>query len=221
MKFEKRIGVNQNFFDEPNLLNYYWAGFIAADGCVRGHPRNQLRIKLQFRDRNHLSQFSHDCLFEGGVKDTPDKTQSYVEICGVKNWVCTLKENFNIIPNKTHVLEPPNLVVLEHMWSYIIGLIDGDGSIYFEIDRSLKPRIRLSFNGTESVLVWVRTLFDSYFPQRKKRYNPSQVLKRPGTKTTYNYRLSGERAIESLSFLSNFDVPKLYRKWSKVRPLGV
>lgn len=34
----KKYSYNDNYFRTPNLENSYWAGFIAADGCVyKGH----------------------------------------------------------------------------------------------------------------------------------------------------------------------------------------
>ncbi len=31
---KKFVTTNNNFFSVPNTINSYWAGFIAADGCV-------------------------------------------------------------------------------------------------------------------------------------------------------------------------------------------
>src|SRR3990167_7821339 len=39
-----RFKCNEDFFGVPNILNSYWAGFIAADGNIR-KDTNTLRIK--------------------------------------------------------------------------------------------------------------------------------------------------------------------------------
>ena len=47
---------NHDFFTVPNKLNSYWAGFIAADGCVTG--KHILAIKLSEKDKEHLQKIA-------------------------------------------------------------------------------------------------------------------------------------------------------------------
>lgn len=52
-----KIKHNTEFFKEPNTLNSYWAGFIAADGCIQQYKDNRqptLAINLKSSDINHL-----------------------------------------------------------------------------------------------------------------------------------------------------------------------
>ena len=46
--------INDNEQNNPNLLNSYWAGFIAADGYVRllGEKSAQIGITLAKKDEN-------------------------------------------------------------------------------------------------------------------------------------------------------------------------
>lgn len=35
----RKYSIDQSYFHEPNVANSYWAGFIAADGCVGSRDR--------------------------------------------------------------------------------------------------------------------------------------------------------------------------------------
>ena len=58
---QRKYNVNDNFFEKTDVLNCYWAGFIAADGCIiEGKKQNQLSIGLAKKDFNHLNLFKND-----------------------------------------------------------------------------------------------------------------------------------------------------------------
>lgn len=44
---------NFSFFDEPNMINTYWAGFIAADGYLNDE-RKCLRLLVARKDKKIL-----------------------------------------------------------------------------------------------------------------------------------------------------------------------
>lgn len=51
--------LNKTFFRDFNELTCYWAGFIAADGCLRQNWRT-LNFCLNAKDIEHLESFSKD-----------------------------------------------------------------------------------------------------------------------------------------------------------------
>ena len=51
------LPVNHDFFSKNTLKSCYWAGFIAADGCVF---KNQVRLALAEKDIDHLRLFKKD-----------------------------------------------------------------------------------------------------------------------------------------------------------------
>src|SRR3990167_7270952 len=53
-KIHKYIS-NENFFKKENECVFYWAGFLAADGCLheRKDKLQQLCLKLAGKDVNH------------------------------------------------------------------------------------------------------------------------------------------------------------------------
>ena len=63
MKYQNK---NETFFEKPSRVNSYWAGFIAADGCVY---RNTLKITLSKKDKAHLEALSSQLNEDYRVKE--------------------------------------------------------------------------------------------------------------------------------------------------------
>jgi hypothetical protein len=202
--------VNHNYFSKPTIENCYWAGFIAADGNVHN---NQLRIEIQSRDKLHLKVLKDCCSFSGEIHDNSRLTESgYLSrtstiLVSSSAWVRDLKENFNIIPKKTHVLVPPNIKKEEMLKAYIVGLIDGDGGIY----TYTYPIIQIT--GNSIIVSFVKEKLDLWFPKSfRNRFPKVKLIKNK----TYCYSIGGERAKDIILGLKKTEVPKLDRKWSKV-----
>jgi hypothetical protein len=199
-------------------LTCYWGGFLAADGCLGNYEgrSKRLQIRLSSVDRIHLQRFCECIEFTGNIIDSVDKygyESSHIIISGTDNIAMQLGKLFNIIPNKTYVLNPPNIKEDRHIWSYLIGLIDGDGSIKFNKKR---PKISneyltLEFVGTFSLMSWVKKFIELRFSHLGTR-----KISQSSSNTVYTYSLSGNPALEVIDYLyGNFSVPKLNRKWSK------
>ena len=121
----RKYTVNTEFFLQPALLNSYWAGFIAADGCIFERDRAVI-ISLNEKDENHLQKFCQDTLYTGRI--TKVRNQTCVSVYGVPQWIENLKEKYKITPRKSLSLSllPPDLSI-QFSFSYIKGYIDGDG----------------------------------------------------------------------------------------------
>lgn len=207
-----RYTFNKRFFQEPNKLNSYWAGFFAADGYVRLESRNRSRIGLHLSkvDENHLRRFVNDIEFSGEVHRRKDETIT-VEIFGILSLARDLERNFNIVPKKSLVLTPPNIIDNDLICSYIIGYIDGDGWVSHKSYSYSQDCLELGVAGTFSVLSWIKFYFDILYPATTKRV---PAVKAHGN--IFKYRISGKRANHIVGFLNQFNVPKLERKWSKL-----
>jgi hypothetical protein len=122
------VSGDENFFSVPNILNSYWAGFIAADGCIRGYHDHYLSLGLSKKDISHLEKFKRDLRLSNKIT-IYDKHNSC--ITGLSsNKICDdLKNNFNITPRKSKTLKPPNIKNKTNILSFIAGYIDGDGSV--------------------------------------------------------------------------------------------
>lgn len=199
----KRIYVDLGFFSSPNILNSYWAGLIASDGTVyRSKGRNELRVELGSKDRVYLQSFCDDLSFEGTIKGTK-KDCCRATICGIPEILDDLERNFNIVERKTYCLEPPTHLSEELSKAFLVGLIDGDGTIGYYDHGASTLTCNLIMLGTQSVLEWAADVLDI----------PNEIQ----DKGTY-FRIAsyGSHAESILQHLKQIPVPKLARKWDKV-----
>jgi hypothetical protein len=144
-----------------------------------------------------------------------------LRINGVPDMLADLKNNFNIVPRKSLILKPPKKLSFEHSLAFIIGYIDGDGSICKTVDKIEKNNkvidkefIVLSICGTYEMLCWIKKFFDTLIPTPKL----ANVLK---TGNIYRYGIKGDRAIKLIKQLKLIGVPKLERKWNRFEELDV
>lgn len=197
----RRHHLNDAFFDVPTPVNAYWAGFIAADGCLTFTPTPMVKLALNGRDAGHLERLATDIGFEGRVK---------IERSGVASLSLTLRpvtatlltERFKITPRKSLTLQPPDLSEDLLIMAYIIGYIDGDGAIGID-GRDGAPRIGI--RGTFAVLSWIKEHFERWLAQRTPIVSVSDQYPK--------YQLSHTKARAILEMLMSVDVPRLTRKW--------
>lgn len=173
--------INHMFFSTFTPTSCYWAGFLAADGCVR---KTRLSINLAKIDKDHLEKLKKAI---GFVKLLKQYKNSYYFGFGSREIITDLKNNFNIIPKKSLILEPPKQIPEEYIPHFIRGYIDGDGS-YFYSGYSFGIEIA----GTKNMLSWIKENFN----QNCKIGNPSIIKK---------------KNIYVLRFVGNRQVPKIIR----------
>jgi hypothetical protein len=203
------------YFSKPSIRNSYWAGFIAADGCL---TRNGgLRLALSARDRGHLEKLKSDLSFNGPIRDSLTTTPGGREatysclVVWSKDLLLDLKHNFNLTERKTLTLLPPYRLPEPMVEAYIVGLIDGDGCVH-TVDYGRRT-LRLDVAGTLSVVSWVKERFqrwcgaDVRLPRIQEHYGG----------TLYSLRLQARNAERVAGRLLTVDVPKLDRKWSIAR----
>jgi hypothetical protein len=110
----------EEFFSEPNLLNSYYAGLIAADGCIirrKKYNSVEMKLDLESKDRYYLEKFKSSINSTGPIGDYTyichftgkPKEYSRFIIYTAKRIATSLEENFNITSAKTYTLNPPNL----------------------------------------------------------------------------------------------------------------
>ncbi len=211
---------NKSYFADPNPKNCYVAGFIAADGSLRSSSKS-LAIVLHLKDKCILENFKQFFEYTGQVIDgeridkrTGEKrlTTTLCISCG-DQWYTDLEHHFNIVPNKTKILKAPNLSCMDHKIAYAAGYIDGDGSIFWS-----GGKFYLSFLGTESVVRFIKEVFDEIVPIPDNGKGRGSLINMEGKYSfpLYKYTLSGKRAIAICQYIKQYDLPLLERKWSKV-----
>lgn len=203
--------LNKHYFSTPNIENCYWAGFIAADGCLWSRG-DAVEISLQETDLNHLKLLAQCVGFDGPVEKCKSAgsfptTQCRYRLTFYKSqaWHKDLGMNFNITPRKSLTLQPPALTGKLAL-AFIIGYIDGDGCFSYCKRDDLNI---FTIDGTQQMLEWIKTIFDHEFPS-----NTLSVVRRSPKGKQYIYRFSGERADRMKAELSKINTPKMHRKWS-------
>jgi len=201
-----------DFFSEPNIINSYYAGFIAADGCITQYSKKRygLEIKIQKRDERILQNFKKDVHFTGPISFVKRALPNYQDCVRIRislddRTLNDLKHHFNITPQKSNILKPP-LINNINALSFIIGYIDGDGWI------SKNPDV-VGAIGTYDLLGWIKEKFDILVPNQ--HYKISKVNYK--YKNQGHYIVEGERARNLVRNLNKINVPiKLERKWNKI-----
>jgi len=150
-KSNRKYFCNELFFETFTAESCYWAGFIAADGCLY---KNGLSINLQIGDIEHLCKFKKSLNFTGNVGDLRPKREACLIRINSKKIINDLIQNFNIIPKKSLTLKPPTKLPNNMIHHFIRGFLDGDGC-YFT--NSGERRYSISAVGTYEMLFWVKT----------------------------------------------------------------
>lgn len=213
---------NQDFFSEPNSKNCYWAGFLAADGCVAkqcGTHKPYLTIAIKDTDEDILYKFKEACQYTGpithrtingyGKYNHNTYNSSWLTIRSCDKMISDLETNFNITSAKSLTLQPPNLINIDLQLQYIIGLIDGDGCI------SLNNNNVLTFElvGTKEITEWASIVLNTLEPE----YEKMTVYSRKNQKCCY-INCTWNRAYKLLTKLYEVPTPyKLARKWDKLK----
>lgn len=147
---KREFNANHSFFSKQTEESCYWAGFIAADGCIY---ENSLIINLQSRDILHLEKLKKILNSNKIIKCKKRKKDKFWYVSfkiGSKELANDLLNNFNITPKKSLILEPPNLINNELIRHFIRGYLDGDGCI------NNKKKNSVSFAGTRKFLQWIK-----------------------------------------------------------------
>lgn len=207
----KKYSINNDIFNIITNNTCYWAGFIASDGCISQKGKF---IRLSFGQK--ISDIEILNAFKVYINsDFPIKTNTKFakfEITDISCWIPYLKFYYNLQENnktyiKSYNLNSPNLINIEHKLSYIIGYIDGDGSI------SNKKVLRLGFYGTKDILTWIsKTLFE--IEDQQKYQNPAKVSKGNGG---YSISYTYQRARKIIEKLKEIKISyRLNRKWNVI-----
>jgi hypothetical protein len=193
---------NDSFFGKINNSSAYFAGLLAADGNIC----NNNRFRLELADKELILSLKETIGSNGKIYEKYNG--NFKTIYGItitsKQCVLDLDKYWNITTRKSLTLQPPTGLTEEQELAYIIGYIDGDGSIY------INNRNQLYFMccGSHSVIDWMSKKFN-----RKMRQNG---------KTDTNFKIEAKcgPALEILKGLYKVYTPiKLSRKWDKVKEM--
>ena len=221
-KGRRKYNVNDSFFSEPNVLNSYYAGFIAADGCIRSKQSKEskyLTFGLSIKDKGWLERFAQDIEFDGPIKEYTFKDRQYVRMCINSKQICNdLERNFNITPRKTATLIPPPLSDDKLIDAFICGYIDGDGSVCFveNHQRQIQKKCLISYLGTYEIVDWINGRFGSICETQTQK-TPSLSkggFNKESIKDVYASNISDKQARQVILHMIQYEIPLMKRKWS-------
>lgn len=130
-QFEKEYKLKHLL--EDTIENYYWYGFIMADGYIS--ETGCLSITLARKDKSHLEKFAKLVNVEVHDKRVKACGGSDISIvsCTDIHYGLQLKAKMNIVGPKTY--NPPVLNFFkteDHFWAFFAGFLDGDGCIRYK-----------------------------------------------------------------------------------------
>lgn len=220
----KIYSVNENFWDEPNPLNCYYAGILAADGCLQ--LKNKLRpfvgtlsweigqddivLLEEFIKNTNYSGFISTCKNINRKGEPARDTKKIVVSC--QRWNQNLIEKFNIVPKKTYRISPPNNLTEQQMFCWLIGYIDGDGTVFYnKLNHCLMIKISSS---SEKLVNFVYEFLKEKLPQkvRNKEFSKPRKLSHANC---YEISVLGVRATCLYKYAQQYNLPKLSRKWDQ------
>lgn len=215
---QRKYTVNASYFSSPTIESSYWAGYIAADGCLQDqNGRKMLTFCIKNDDRNHLKELKTVLGYTGKIEERTTSLLGYGSYeqamlrINSPEILHDLMSVFGLGPRKSKTLKPPNLSELEHKKAFIIGYIDGDGCISTVFSNGAY-HLKVGLVGTEELLLWVKEVFDFCYPALTNRI--SNVLPHEGC---YRYAVQGRRAVKILNDLNAMKIYKMARKWNTVK----
>lgn len=201
--------VGENFFKLPSIENSYWAGLIAADGCISTYNGEAAYLNLSL----HKNDVKHLELFKRAVQSCRPLTFPKSDNCAVlkitSRKICKDLQTFwNITPRKSLTLLPPTRLNHQMSLAYLIGLLDGDGCISRDCSSKKNKDYclwRLYFiAGTQELALWIKDTLGL----------PNRNISADGN--VYRISFAGSSALKVAKILSEVEVPRLERKWKRI-----
>jgi hypothetical protein len=219
----KKYLKNENFWETPNTLNSYWAGFSAADACLSG--KSSFELGLSILDKKHLERFKEDVGFNGKLTTrlitddfAKNRKMVRVRIHSADKWREDLKYNFSIVPRKTNILTGPNFENDYLSFCFLIGYTCGDGAVSFTKGKHFVIKWTSCSKG---VLQWIKDLIGKYEfgGLRKQKGGFKRTITRSRNGKYFTFGLASMSALKLYDFLKDFPIPKLKRKWQNPKTL--
>lgn len=126
-KFKKKYKCDNGFFAELTSISAYWAGFIAADGCLwsRNGKEKSLSIGLKRSDFRHLIKFKKAIDSNSKIRCIESNKSVYISLKSVSRIFDSLIE-LGIGQNKSLRINKVK-IPFRLMPHFIRGVCDGDG----------------------------------------------------------------------------------------------
>jgi hypothetical protein len=188
---------NDSFFTSDAPESFYWAGFIAADGCIFNNKKGntQLKINLSVFDVEHLKKFVDAVNFTGKIENIKWKKKDGVLVRITSKQIVEDLKRFNIVPKKTFIYTLPEWLIDHPLVNHFMrGYFDGDGSVWFTLPKTNKTQV-LNFE-----ILGTNSLVNTYTAILNKKCDVNFLIRKK--KKIWHGRFSGNQAAQKVrSFL--------------------
>jgi len=216
------FSCNDNFFSTDTAASLYWAGFLAADGCVQTKGTSRMvRLLLARRDREHVKKFKAAVNFTGTMHEYEIKnTLSSAVTIYSKNMFEDLKR-FNIVPRKTLKYTFPEYLLSSPLVNHFMrGYFDGDGCVSAangKTPNSLK-NARFNLVGTEKFLYDYKNILESCCCISNISKDSTTRIRKENNSSVYGLTYSGNNIFKKIREFLYYDSDintRLDRKYEK------
>lgn len=211
--------INKDFWKEFNPINCYYAGIIAADGYIGLYDKRKqkfpysgsIKLEIHKNDLCTLEDLKLRSEYTGPVHFAKNRNCCSLRIY-CEEWNRDLITKFNITPLKTYRIMPPNGISDQLFFCWLIGYIDGDGCLYFKKNQNYLTIKILSCS--EKIIEYIYNYIIERFPQKLTKKISCKPFKRKNS-NCWELRFTGLKAVCLFSYLRQYNLPKLKRKWSQ------
>ncbi len=200
---------NENIFLTPTEETAYWAGVISADGCIKKSGKSESYVLelscLDYELVNGLKQFvgSTKPLYYRSQKSNGKIKYS----CVINNpYIIEDMKLWEIFPRKSKVNRVPECIkgddTLISQW--LVGLIDGDGCIYFSSKE--QKNVLINLLASKEIIDFIGVWTDL----------PCSIRNHKNIPNLYEIVFSGKSAVALYKKI--YKGRGLQRKWSKIEP---
>lgn len=204
MLLESKINVyNSDYFDViDSHVKAYWIGFILADGSLSPANRYRLSISLQLSDLYHLEKFSN--IFGADVFIDRGYPRCDIEC----QYLWRSLNNIGIKPQKSFYETGCvfDNIPVKYINSFILGFMDGDGSVLLAQPYPNYYIIELSFCGAMVLMEKLKTALVSKFDLNDNKIGEHNNSFRVGWR--------GKQVLPVLKWLYKDSPVKLERKYN-------
>jgi hypothetical protein len=201
--------LNHDAFNMPNFENSYWAGLLSADGSIKKHLKYDYLLEISSLDKIMVEGFKEFLNCKKNIYKFAQKTNGKLkyQINFSSPFLIEDLKKWNLEPKKSKFNKIPDCLRNdEYLFSqWLVGLIDGDGSIYFIKNKSGQIKnIALAILASKEIIDYVVDylgLEGGNISQEKKIEN------------LFNYRVVGKNAIKI--YYKIYKGQGLERKWNK------
>jgi hypothetical protein len=195
---------------DENNYNYYWWGYILADGHIS--KKGQLSVIIKDDDSNHLkklSEYLNINLKHRYIKTEYSEGIYYTITCQDAKYGEVLKNKIGVTENKTYkCIDYSWINTKEKFISVFSGFYDGDGCMSFnKKHKQITMKIECHYNWI-GFLEFCSLKLKEYFDIESKTYITSK-----GSSAIRIYR--NDQIIKLYKITKEFELPILERKWIK------